>query len=97
MSFRGAQLSEGKWVGYRALGWGELRDGYDLHEVRYRGDWARTWPKKPLKIFFEKEKDFDGQHTLNLNSNWRDPAFIREQQPPKSTQLTQDSGTGESV
>ena len=48
-------------------------------EVRYRGDWARTWPKKPLKIFFEKDKDFDGQHVLNLNPNWRDPAFIREQ------------------
>lgn len=48
-------------------------------EVRYRGDWARTWPKKPLKIFFAKDKEFDGQKVLNLNSNWRDPAFIREQ------------------
>ncbi len=48
-------------------------------EMRYRGDWARTWPKKPLKIFFEKDKDFDGQHALNLNPNWRDPAFISEQ------------------
>jgi spore coat protein H len=47
--------------------------------IRYRGDWARTWPKKPLKIFFEKGKEFEGQHALNLNSNWRDPAFIREQ------------------
>jgi len=47
--------------------------------VRYRGDWARTWLKKPLKIFFEKDKDLDGQRVLNLNSNWRDPAFIREQ------------------
>ena len=47
--------------------------------MRYRGDWARTWPKKPLKIFFEQDKKFDGQHALNLNSNWRDPAFIREQ------------------
>jgi spore coat protein H len=48
-------------------------------EIRYRGDWARTWPKKPLKIFFEKDKEFQGQHVLNLNSCWRDPAFIREQ------------------
>jgi len=47
--------------------------------VRYRGDWARSWPKKPLKIFFEKDKEFRGQHALNLNSNWRDPAFVREQ------------------
>ncbi len=27
--FRGAGLSEGTWVGYRALGWGETRDGDD--------------------------------------------------------------------
>src|SRR5262249_48450446 len=47
-------------------------------ELRFRGDWARSWPKKPLKIFFEKNKEFDGQHVLNLNPNWRDPAFIRE-------------------
>src|SRR5215210_7763874 len=37
-------------------------------DVRYRGAWARTWPKKALKIFFEKDNDFEGQHTLNLNS-----------------------------
>src|SRR5436853_2261965 len=47
-------------------------------EVRYRGDWARTWPKKALKIFFEKDQEFEGHHALNLNSCWRDPAFIRE-------------------
>lgn len=28
-NFRGAQLSEGVYTGYRALGWGEQRDGYD--------------------------------------------------------------------
>src|SRR5438045_1754461 len=28
-NFRGAQLSEGKYVGYRDLGWGERQDGYD--------------------------------------------------------------------
>lgn len=31
-NFRGSQLSEGTWVGYRALGWGELQDGYDTVE-----------------------------------------------------------------
>ncbi|MFM8252189.1 MAG: CocE/NonD family hydrolase [Planctomycetota bacterium] len=31
-NFRGAQKSEGTWVGYRALGWGELQDGYDTVE-----------------------------------------------------------------
>lgn len=32
VNFRGAQLSEGDWMGYRSLGWGELRDGYDTCE-----------------------------------------------------------------
>jgi len=48
-------------------------------KIRYRGDWARSWPKKPLKVFFEKDHEFEGNHVLNLNPNWRDPAFIREQ------------------
>lgn len=47
-------------------------------QVRYRGAWARSWPKKPLKIFFPKEKPFEGQRCLNLNSGWHDPAFLRE-------------------
>jgi len=50
---------------------------YDV-KVRYRGQWARSWPKKPLKILFEKDSPFLGQHCLNLNSAWRDPSFIRE-------------------
>ncbi|MEZ6044539.1 MAG: CocE/NonD family hydrolase [Planctomycetaceae bacterium] len=32
VNFRGTQLSEGKFVGYRALGWGEKQDGYDIVE-----------------------------------------------------------------
>jgi len=47
-------------------------------KVRHRGQWARTWPKTPLKIFFEQGKRFEGRHCLNLNSAWRDPAFVRE-------------------
>jgi spore coat protein H len=46
--------------------------------LRHRGSWARTWPKKPLKIFFKSDEPFGGQHCLNLNSAWRDPAFVRE-------------------
>jgi spore coat protein H len=46
--------------------------------VRYRGAWARSWPKKPLKIFFQKDKPFQGHHCLNLNSGWHDPALLRE-------------------
>ncbi|MBI3880386.1 MAG: CocE/NonD family hydrolase [Verrucomicrobia bacterium] len=47
VSFRGAQLSEGTWVGYRALAWGELRDGYDLCE------WfaAQPWSDRKVGTF----------------------------------------------
>ncbi|HLJ09737.1 MAG TPA: CocE/NonD family hydrolase [Planctomycetaceae bacterium] len=39
-NFRGAHLSEGTWVGYRALGWGELKDGYDTVEWLARQPWS---------------------------------------------------------
>lgn len=32
VNFRGSQRSEGKYVGYRALGWGKQRDGYETCE-----------------------------------------------------------------
>ncbi|MBI3863606.1 MAG: CocE/NonD family hydrolase [Planctomycetia bacterium] len=43
-NFRGTYLSEGTWVGYRALGWGELKDGYDTVE------WLATQPWSTGKI-----------------------------------------------
>lgn len=39
-NFRGTYLSEGTWVGYRALGWGELQDGYDTVEWLARQKWS---------------------------------------------------------
>jgi uncharacterized protein len=39
-NFRGTHLSEGTWVGYRALGWGELQDGYDTVEWLARQPWC---------------------------------------------------------
>src|SRR5262245_26909941 len=39
-NFRGAQQSEGTWVGDRALGWGELQDGYDLVEWLAAQKWS---------------------------------------------------------
>ena len=51
---------------------------YNDAKIRYRGQWARTWPKKPLKIFFTDEQPFESQKRLNLNSCFRDPSFIRE-------------------
>jgi hypothetical protein len=39
-NFRGAHLSEGTWNGYRALGWGELQDGYDTVEWLAEQRWS---------------------------------------------------------
>jgi uncharacterized protein len=39
-NFRGTHLSEGTWVGYRALGWGELQDGYDTVEWLAKQPWS---------------------------------------------------------
>ena len=39
-NFRGAQKSEGTWVGYRALGWGEQKDGYDSVEWLAAQPWS---------------------------------------------------------
>ncbi|MSU49583.1 MAG: CocE/NonD family hydrolase [Opitutus sp.] len=40
VSFRGAQLSEGVWRGYRALAWGAEKDGYDLVEWFAQQRWS---------------------------------------------------------
>lgn len=40
VNFRGTYQSEGTWVGYRALGWGELQDGYDVCEWLARQPWC---------------------------------------------------------
>jgi predicted acyl esterase len=39
-NFRGARLSEGTWVGYRALGWGQARDGYDTVTWLAKQPWS---------------------------------------------------------
>ena len=51
---------------------------YPNVKVRVRGSWSRSWPKKSLKILFNHDNPFEGRHSLNLNSGWRDPAFVRE-------------------
>jgi hypothetical protein len=40
VNFRGTHLSEGTWVGYRALQWGELEDGYDTCEWLAAQEWC---------------------------------------------------------
>jgi uncharacterized protein len=38
VNYRGTHESEGQWIGYRGMQWGELRDGYDVCE------WLATRP-----------------------------------------------------
>ena len=40
VNYRGTHQSEGTWVGYRALGWGELKDGYDTCEWLASQKWC---------------------------------------------------------
>ncbi|MFM8188893.1 MAG: CocE/NonD family hydrolase [Pirellula sp.] len=40
VNYRGTWKSEGTWVGYRALGWGELKDGYDTCEWLATEKWS---------------------------------------------------------
>ncbi len=40
VNYRGTHRSEGEWVGYRALGWGELKDGYDTCEWLAQQPWS---------------------------------------------------------
>lgn len=39
-NFRGTHLSEGTWVGYRALGWGKQKDGFDSVEWLAKQAWS---------------------------------------------------------
>ena len=40
VNYRGTHLSEGKWQGYRALAWGELKDGFDTCEWLAAQPWC---------------------------------------------------------
>ena len=47
-------------------------------QVRYRGAWARSWPKKCWKIYFNRGNEFNGRATIDLNSNLNDEILMRE-------------------
>ena len=51
---------------------------YDNVGIRFRGQWARSWPKKSWKLRFNKDNYFNGRRTVNLNSAYHDRAYIRE-------------------
>lgn len=49
---------------------------YDSVRIRIRGDDSRKFPRKSLKIKFEKEPFANGRTTLNLNADWLDKSLI---------------------
>ena len=53
-NFRGTHRSEGRWVGYRALGWGEKQDGFDTVE------WlaGQTWSTGKIGTFGSSQAGF---------------------------------------
>ncbi|MBN1418166.1 MAG: lamin tail domain-containing protein [Planctomycetes bacterium] len=46
--------------------------------VKFRGETACNYPKKPLRVRFNKGDLFDGQRHLNFNACWNDKAMLRE-------------------
>ena len=46
--------------------------------VKFRGETACNYPKKPIRVRFQKGDYFDAQESLNLNAGWNDKAMYRE-------------------
>ncbi len=46
--------------------------------VKFRGETACNYPKKPIRLRFNKGDLFDEQSRLNLNAGWNDKAMLRE-------------------
>lgn len=70
VNFRGAQLSEGDWVGYRTIGWGERQDGYDTCE------WlaAQSWSTGKVGTFGNSQAGF----AQNLLAVTRPPHLVAQ-------------------
>ncbi len=47
--------------------------------VKFRGETACSYPKKPLRVRFNKGDQFEGQSRLNFNAGWNDKSMLREQ------------------
>ena len=60
---------------------GTYRDGSLVDEtgrayrkvgVKFRGETACSYPKKPLRVKFNKGDTYEGQSRLNFNAGWND-------------------------
>ena len=47
--------------------------------VKFRGETACNYPKKPLRVKFQKGDIYQGQNRLNFNAGWNDKSMLREQ------------------
>ncbi len=46
--------------------------------IKFRGDTACHYPKKPIRVRFNKGDTFEGQSRLNFNAGWNDKGMFRE-------------------
>jgi hypothetical protein len=46
--------------------------------VKFRGETACNYPKRPIRVRFQKGDRFDGQKALNFNAGWNDKSMLRE-------------------
>ena len=46
--------------------------------VKFRGETACFYPKKPIRVRFNRGDELDGQSHLNFNAGWNDKSMLRE-------------------
>ena len=61
--------------------------------VKFRGETACNYPKRPIRVRFNKGDLFDHQNELNFNAGWNDKAMLRE---PFGFQFFRDAGVAHS-
>ena len=62
---------------------------WDNLQLRIRGDGTRAFPKKSLKLKFDAQPFDNGRYTLNFNSEYEDPSYIRS---ALSSRIFRDAG-----
>ncbi|MEM7261529.1 MAG: LamG-like jellyroll fold domain-containing protein [Planctomycetota bacterium] len=61
--------------------------------VKFRGDTACNYPKRPMRVRFQKGDYLDGQQNVNFNAGWNDKAMLREK---LGFDLFRDAGVAQS-
>lgn len=63
---------EGDFVDFRGRAYRDVG-------LKFRGETACGYPKKPMRVEFNRGDRFDGQGDLNFNAGWNDKSMLREQ------------------